>query len=98
MLRALESPAPVRPVPWRAERAAGAHPRVINAGREPLDFVRAFIDAAPVRATEHWGQVLPGEAIEICLCDADVERTEAIVTIAWFQPRDGLEYLWRLVL
>lgn len=41
------------------------------------------------------GQVLPGETVELCLCASDPD--EAVVSIAWFRQRDGLEYLWRFV-
>lgn len=40
-------------------------------------------------------QVLPSEDVELCLCAADLD--EVVVTIAWFRPTDGLEYVWRFV-
>lgn len=37
------------------------------------------------------GQVLPTEDIELCLCAADID--DVVVTLAWFRPTDGLEYV-----
>lgn len=83
-------------VPWRVDRIYDTHPLVTNAGRTVLDFVRVFIEHPPGAATEHWGQMPPGATAELCLCDADPDDT--IVTIAWFRPDDGEEYLWRFVM
>jgi len=100
MLRALDPDEPALPlayrVPWRVDRSDGLHPLVTNCGPVPVDFVRVFVDLGPVCATEHWGQMLPGDTGELCLCDADPD--DAIVTIAWFRPDDGREYLWRFVM
>jgi hypothetical protein len=98
MLRALNTPdgRPRRPrayrVPWVVDRPFDLHPLVTNAGAQPADFVRVFIHAAGTAGTtEHWGQMLPGESAELCLCDG----SGAVVTIAWFRPEDGGEYVWR---
>ncbi|KDA06177.1 hypothetical protein DC31_12600 [Microbacterium sp. CH12i] len=48
-----------------------------------------------VDRTQLWGQVLPAERIELCLCAADID--EVVVTLAWFRQADGLEYVWRFV-
>jgi len=94
---------PVRPpsqpayvVPWVVARTDRTHPIVTNAGIEPVDFVKVMrSDACPADLVDLWGQVLPAEAIELCLCDSDLE--DVVVTIAWFRQHDGLEYVWRFV-
>jgi len=102
MLKALNPPQerPRRPpayrVPWAVERVFETHPLVINAGEQPVDFVRVFTQpAAAAGTTEHWGRMLPGETAELCLCDVDL--ADAVVTIAWFRPDDEAEYVWRFV-
>jgi len=82
------------PVPWRVERDDPAHPLVYYEGRTPADFVRVFHDHA-VDRTHLWGQMLPGERAEMCLCGADPD--DVVVTVAWFRQEDGLEYVWRFV-
>lgn len=42
-----------------------------------------------------WGQVVPDEAIDLCLCAADAD--DVVVAIAWFRPVTGVEYVWRFV-
>lgn len=103
MLRALNGPddRQGRPsaylVPWRVERIHESHPLVTNVGADTLDFVRVFVHAAGARpATESWGQMVPGETAELCLCEVDVD--DAVVTIAWFRPCEGEEYVWRFVM
>jgi len=76
-------------------RADPAHPVVINGSAESADFVRVLLDDPSRENTQLWGQVLPSEDIELCLCGADLD--DAAVTIAWFRPADGLEYVWRFV-
>jgi len=99
MLRPLdpsEIPPPVAyRVPWLVRRDDPSHPVLCNDGAEPADFVRVFRDDVPQERTQLWGQVLPGEDIELCLCDADPD--DVVVTLAWFRPSDGLEYVWRFV-
>ncbi|MFT4259977.1 hypothetical protein [Microbacterium sp.] len=99
MLRPVEPTDPRAPayrVPWQVCRDDLAHPVVSNRSGEPADFVRIFHDDPADRAsTQLWGQVLPGERMEVCLCSADLD--EVVVTIAWFRPHDGLEYVWRFV-
>lgn len=83
-------------VPWAIDRADPAHPVITNAGPSPADFVRLFHeDADGEQRTELWGEVQPGERLEVCLCAADPD--DAVVTVAWFRRSDGLEYVWRLV-
>jgi hypothetical protein len=83
-------------VPWRILRDERAHPIVVNISTEPVDFVRAVRDDPLAGiSTELWGQVLPAEHVELCLCDAELD--DVVVTIAWFRQSDGLEYLWRFV-
>lgn len=83
-------------VPWLIRRDDPAHPVVINHGREVTDFVRVFRDDdVGAESTQLWGQVLPSECVELCLCSADLN--EVVVTIAWFRPSDGLEYVWKFV-
>ncbi|MFT4156818.1 MAG: hypothetical protein QM630_02655 [Microbacterium sp.] len=100
MLRPLD-PADVPPplayrVPWHVAREDPAHPLVTNISGEPADFVRVLRDdRSGYEGTQLWGQVLPTEQIELCLCAADLD--EAVVTLAWFRPSDGVEYLWRFV-
>ena len=100
MLRPVD-PAEVPPpaayrVPWHVVRDDSAHPVVINHGAETADFVRVFRDdASGHERTQLWGQVLPAEQIELCLCAANLD--EVVVTLAWFRQTDGLEYVWRFV-
>ena len=70
---------------------------VVVAGSAEVAKAKAVFthSAAGEGATEHWGQMLPGETAELCLCDADPADT--VVTIAWFRPDDGKEYVWRFV-
>ena len=83
-------------VPWVVTRTDRTHPTVMNAGLEPVDFVKVMrSDASPADLVDLWGQVLPAETIELCLCDSDVD--DVVVTIAWFRQHDGLEYVWRFV-
>ncbi len=82
-------------VPWFILRTDPRHPVVINDGPESADFVRLFRDDQASAGTQLWGQVLPSEDIELCLCAADLD--DVVVTIAWFRPADGLEYVWRFV-
>lgn len=100
MLRSVgpaDSPPPLAyRVPWRIARDDPSHPVVANDDIEPADFVRVFHDdVTGGERTQLWGQVLPAEHIELCLCGIDLE--EVVVTIAWFRPSDGLEYVWRFV-
>lgn len=82
-------------VPWVISRADRTHPAVLNAGIEPVDFVKVMRSDAPADLVDLWGQVLPAETIELCLCGSDLD--EVAITIAWFRQRDGLEYVWRFV-
>ncbi|MFT4219858.1 MAG: hypothetical protein QM611_05010 [Microbacterium sp.] len=84
-------------VPWVVERVLDTHPVVVNAGDRTLDFVRVFVHTrASPPVTESRGQMLSGETAELCLCSADPD--DVVVTIAWFRPDDGKEYVWRFVL
>ena len=82
-------------VPWRIRRSDPLHPVVVNGSAESADFVRVFRDDLRNDSTGLWGQVLPSEDIQLCLCEADLD--EVVVTLAWFRPTDGLEYVWRFV-
>ena len=98
MLRAIndtDSPLPLAyRVPWRIERVYDTHPIVINDGADTADFVRVFVASAGSTVdTVHWGQLLPGESAELCLCPYDPD--DVIATIAWFRADDGTEYVWR---
>ncbi|UNK71965.1 hypothetical protein [Microbacterium sp. H1-D42] len=100
MLHPIDPPQPARPVaycvPWVITRSDREHPIVMNAGREPVDFVRVFRDDIDdQRVVDLWGQVLPAETMELCLCASDPD--EVVVTVAWFRQADGLEYVWRFV-
>ena len=100
MLRSIDPTEPPAPpayrVPWAVDRTDPAHPGVINEGRESADFVRVFHgDDTAGERTQLWGQVLPGERIELCLCACDLN--DVVVSIAWFRQTDGLEYVWRFV-
>ena len=100
MLYALDpddTPSRAYPVPWRVDRIHESHPLVTNASDTALDFVRVFIDTARTPAmTESWGQMMPGETAELCLCEVDPDN--AVVTVAWFLPDTGTEYIWRFVM
>lgn len=100
MLRPIDpeqTPPPVAyRVPWLVDRDDRTHPVVTNGSAESADFVRVFRDGQSGEGTELWGQVLPSEDIELCLCAVDLD--EVVVAIAWFRPTDGLEYLWRFVI
>ena len=94
--RAPSPPPPAYRVPWYVCRDDAAHPVVINHGEEAADFVRVFHEGATGSdRTRLWGRVRPAERIELCLCAADLDAV--VVTIAWFRPLDGLEYVWRFV-
>jgi len=83
-------------VPWHVSREDPAHPVVTNRSPEAADFVRVFRgDRGGHETTQLWGQVLPAERMELCLCSADLD--EVVVTLAWFRQTDGLEYVWRFV-
>ncbi|GAA4490738.1 hypothetical protein [Microbacterium panaciterrae] len=88
-------PDPSYPVPWTVDRRDRTHPVVTNAGAR-IDFVRVFARTThdPGR-TQLWGRVAADEKLEICLCDTDVD--DVVITLAWFRPDDGLEYVWRFV-
>ena len=84
-------------VPWRVDRVYDTHPLVTNASTSAVDFVRVFVDSGRFAPeTELWGQMLPGETAELCLCDHD--PADVVVTLGWFRPETGLEYVWRFVL
>lgn len=100
MLRALQPdeghPEPAYRVPWWVDRRDPEHPIVTNRGADCADFVRVFIHRrAHAPEMELLGMVLPGEAFEVCLCDADPHDT--VTTVAWYRPDDGREYVWRFV-
>lgn len=87
-------PTPAYPVPWRVERVDPLHPIVRHGGEEAADAVRVFIcDAAGPIRTERWGLILPGEALELCLCEAD--PASVLTSLAWFRAGSDEEYLWR---
>lgn len=103
MLQPLDplSPGPVLggvyPVPWRVSRADPRHPVVTNVGQDSLDTVRGFVgDRRGNARTDPWGSLRPGDAIQLCLCRADLSST--IVTLAWYRPGTDEEFLWRFVL
>jgi len=100
MLHSIDISQPAPPtaycVPWVVTRGDRTHPVVMNAGKEAVDFVKVLrTDAQDGRLVDLWGQVLPTETIELCLCDSNVD--DVVITIAWFRQRDGLEYVWRFV-
>lgn len=83
-------------LPWHVSRDDRMHPSVANTSDEAADFVRVFRDARDAGlTTELWGQIPPSETVDLCLCGADLD--EVVVTLAWFRPSDGLEYVWRFV-
>jgi len=91
------SPGAAYPVPWLVTRSDARHPRVTNVGPDVLDTVRGFVgDRRGAARTDHWGALLPGDSAQLCLCAADLAST--IVTLAWYRPGTGDEYLWRFVL
>ena len=84
------------PVPWRVDRVFDTHPLLTNAGEEPVDGVRAFGAHGTLASTERLGRVLPGETIDLCLCETDLDS--AVMTVCWFRPSTGVEYAWRFVM
>ncbi|WP_460801739.1 hypothetical protein [Microbacterium sp. GXF6406] len=88
-------PPPAYRVPWRIVRTDPAHPVVSNDSAESADFVRVFRSDPGECSTQWWGQMLPTENMELCLCTADLDQV--VVTIAWFRPSDGQEYVWKFV-
>ncbi|MDR2320389.1 hypothetical protein ACIPY5_17975 [Microbacterium sp. NPDC089698] len=88
-------PEPAYAVPWTVDRRDRTHPVITNGAGE-VRFVRVFARApsGPGR-TQLWGHVRGGDQLEVCLCDADVD--DIVITLAWFRPDDGLEYVWRFV-
>ncbi|WP_295013049.1 hypothetical protein [uncultured Microbacterium sp.] len=90
-----DDPDPSYPVPWSVDRRDRAHPVITNRGGTST-FVRAFARTTldPGR-TMLWGQVAPGDQLEVCLCGTDLD--DVVVTVAWFRTEDGLEYVWRFV-
>lgn len=80
-------------IPWRIERISDTHATVINRSGEPVEFVRVF---GSDDTTLRWGRLLPGDAIDLCLCDLDLD--EAVVTLCWFRPASQIEYIWRFVM
>lgn len=89
-------PEPAYLVPWEIDRRDRTHPMVTNNGGT-IRFVRVFARTSsdPGR-TRLWGHVRGGDQLEVCLCDTDVD--DMVITLAWFRPEDGLEYVWRFVL
>ncbi|WP_424936755.1 MULTISPECIES: hypothetical protein [Bacteria] len=87
---------PAYAVPWTIDRRDRAHPVVTNGDTRAVDFVRVFASTGSgAQRTQLWGRVEQGEQLEICLCDADPD--DLVLTLAWFRPGDGLEYVWRFV-
>ncbi len=94
MLRAIETgQSRAYLVPWSVDRGDERHPTVANRSAEPADFVRVFRSDG---VSEHWGQVLSGEEVTLCLCTADLAAVA--VTLAWYRWRTDEEYCWRFVL
>ncbi len=90
-------PPPSYRVPWRVRRDDPRHPSVWNSGSEVAEFVRVYRDDRPSEADSGlYGHIAPGEQFEVCLCGADLDAV--IVTVLWFRPSDGWEYLWRFVM
>lgn len=102
MLRALNPNQSARShayrVPWHIDREQGPHAIVTNDSESAVDFVRVFVgtDSSTATGTQLWGQMLPGEACDLCLCNLD--PADVVVTLAWFRPENGVEYVWRFVL
>lgn len=93
MLRSLD-PSRSRPyrAPWTVDRRDDRHTLVRNDGHEPADFVRAFlVDGSGA----HWGQVLPGEEVVVCL--PGVRGQSSRVMLAWYRWRTDDEYCWAFV-
>ncbi|WP_029144475.1 hypothetical protein [Microbacterium luticocti] len=83
-------------LPWRVDRLYDTHALVTHTGQHPVDFVQAVVDARPpgrrrVAAIAHWGQMLPGETAELCVCAHDAHP---LVRLLWFRPEDGAELTW----
>jgi hypothetical protein len=94
MLTALDtSPVSAYPLPWHVERMSDTHAIVFNRSPEPLDSVRAFHSDG---ATFRWGRLLPGDSIDLCLCDSDLD--DLVLTLCWFRESSSSEYIWRFVM
>jgi hypothetical protein len=70
-----------------------SHPLITNASAEAVDAVRAFGSHG---TTARLGRLLPGESIDLCLCESDLD--EEVITICWFRRATGVEYVWRFVM
>lgn len=98
MLRVLDPDdlPPAYRVPWRVDRVYETHSLITNDSGTTVDFVRVFVDSTRCAPeTQFWGQMLPGETAELCLCDYD--HDDVVVTVGWFRPETGVEYVWRFV-
>lgn len=80
-------------VPWAVDRRHEFHPTITNVSDETVRAVRVFRADRP---TLHIGTLPPGRAVELCLCDVDLD--DAVVSLCWFRVDDGLEYVWGFVL
>ncbi|MDO8383660.1 MAG: hypothetical protein Q7T17_11875 [Microbacterium sp.] len=58
-----------------------------------IDHVGPRLPRTPRVETHLWGLMTPGESVELCLCALDPD--DCLVTLAWFRPDDGREYVWR---
>ncbi|NHI17279.1 hypothetical protein [Microbacterium excoecariae] len=90
------SPHPVYAVPWTVVRD-GAHPVLRNSSDEPLAYVRTVLanPAAGPPVGEPWGLVLPGDEIDLCLCDLDADNVT--VSVAWQPLGTEAELVWQFV-
>ena len=86
---------PAYRVPWQVDRVYDTHPLITNDSVTTVDFVRVFVDSTRCAPeTQFLGQMLPGETAELCLCGHD---PDVVVTVGWFRPETGVEYVWRFV-
>jgi len=102
-LRFLRSPSPAPrprrfayPVPWRVDRSAAPHLRLVNAGREPLSGVTVSVSGGSLLRVSGPSSVRPGDTVRASVFGRHPER-DTVLVVRWFPP-DGREYLWQISL
>ncbi len=100
-LRNLRSPRPqpaprrlAYRVPWRVDRSAAPHYRLVNTSREVLTGVSVSVAGRSTLTVSAPASVRPGESVRASLGGGDPAR-DTLLVVRWFPP-DGREYLWQI--